>query len=217
MNLNPDDGHIMGYDEGWADDDDDIGDEENALLKDYLNQTVWNMPAKYIAIVRHQRGFIDAVKVFVFKNWEQSLSQKFKDMDPGRKIVTVAGPIFSYTAPGVHNIAHDPIFGVGGDLAFNWGYSNNGNRIVVTGSYLLPENIDDDDTRGLGNHFSINPKTNVVGTKSQIFKIAGALAPVPVFKEPTMEQDQLYRPDQYLEIMLFMFQPTQKPFHRMIC
>ena len=161
MNLNPDDGHIMSYEEGWADDD-DIGDGENALLKDYLNQTVWNMPAKYIAIVRHQRGFIDAVKVFVFKNWEQSLSQKFKDMDPGRKIVTVGGPIFGYTAPGVHNLADDPIFGVGGDLAFNWGYSNNGNRIVLTGGYLSPENLNDDNTRGLGNHFSINPKTNVV-------------------------------------------------------
>ena len=161
MNLNPDDGHIMSYEEGWADDD-DIGDEENALLKDYLNQTVWNMPAKYIAIVRHQRGLIDAVKVFVFKNWEQSLSQKFKDMDPGRKIVTVGGPIFGYTAPGVHNLADDPIFGVGGDLAFNWGYTDNGHRIALTGGNLSPEGVNDDNTHGLGNHFAINPKTNVV-------------------------------------------------------
>lgn len=160
MNLNPDDGHVMDYNEGWADDY-DIGDKENALLKDYLNQTVWNMPAKYIAIVRHQRGLIDAVKVFVFKNWEESLSKKFKDMDPGRKIVTVGGPIFGYTAPGVHNLADDPVFGVGGDLAFNWGYANNGNRIVLTGGYLSPEDANDDNTHGLGNDFLINPKTDV--------------------------------------------------------
>jgi len=159
MNLNPNDGHIMGYDEGWAGDS-DIGDEDNALLKDYLNQTVWKMPVKYIAIVRHQRGLLDAVKVFLFKNPDQSLSQKFKNMDPGRDIVTVGGPIFAYTAPGVHNLADDPIFGVGGDLAFNWGYSDNGHRIVLTGGYLSPVGVNDDNTHGLGNHFAINPKTN---------------------------------------------------------
>ena len=163
MNLNPNDGHIMGYDEGWADDD-DIGDEENALLKDYLNQTVWKMPVKYIAIVRHQRGLLDAVKVFVFKTLNQSLSQKFKDMDPGRDIVTVGGPIYGYTAPGVHNLGDDPVFGVGGDLAFNWGYSDNGHRIVLTGGYLSPEGVNDDNTHGLGNHFAINPKTNQPAT-----------------------------------------------------
>ena len=38
MNLNPSNGHIMGYDGGWADDD-DIGSESTALLQDYLNQT----------------------------------------------------------------------------------------------------------------------------------------------------------------------------------
>ena len=160
MNLNPDDGHVMGYDVGWADDD-DIGDEENALLMDYLNQTVWNMPAKYIAIVRHQRGLIDAVKVFVFQNWEQSLSQKFKDMNPGRKIVTVGGPKFSYTAPGVENLVDDPVFGVGGDLAFNWRYANNGNRVVLTGGHLSAEGANDDNTHGLGNHFALD--SNSIG------------------------------------------------------
>ena len=161
MNLNPSDGHIMGYDEGWADDD-DIGSEKTALLQDYLNQTVWKMPAKYIAIARHQRGLLDAVKVFVFKNLDRSLSQRFKDMDPGRRIVTTGGPIFGYTAPGAHNLADDPIFGVGGDLAFNWGYTDNGHRIVLTGGYLSPVNVNDDNTHGLGNHFAVNAKTNTV-------------------------------------------------------
>ena len=53
------------------------------------------------------------------------------------------------------------MFGVGGDLAFNWGYANNGNRIVLTGGYLSPEDANDDNTHGLGNDFLINPKTDV--------------------------------------------------------
>ena len=53
MNLNPDDDHIMDYTTGW-DDDDNIGDTNSALIKDYLSQEVWNMPANRIAIVRHQ-------------------------------------------------------------------------------------------------------------------------------------------------------------------
>ena len=54
MNLNPDDDHIMDYLTGW-DDDDDIGDTNTALIKDYLSQEVWNIPANSIAIIRHQK------------------------------------------------------------------------------------------------------------------------------------------------------------------
>ena len=53
MNLNPDDDHIMDYTTGW-DDDYDIGKPSTALIKDYLNQEIWNMPADRIVIVRHQ-------------------------------------------------------------------------------------------------------------------------------------------------------------------
>ena len=53
MNLNPDDDHIMDYRTGW-DNDNDIGDTNSALVKDYLSQEVWNMPANRIAIIRHQ-------------------------------------------------------------------------------------------------------------------------------------------------------------------
>ena len=52
----------------------------------------------------------------MFKNWEHSLSQKFKDMEVGRKTVTVGGLIFIYTASDVHHLGDDPVFG---DLAFN--------------------------------------------------------------------------------------------------
>ena len=53
MNLNPDDDHIMDYTTGW-DDNYDIGDTNLALVKDFLSQEVWNLPANSIAIVRHQ-------------------------------------------------------------------------------------------------------------------------------------------------------------------
>ena len=49
----------------------------------------------------------------------------------------------------------DPVFSVGGDLAFNWRYSNNGVRIVLTGGYLSPSNSNDENTHGLGDHVNI--------------------------------------------------------------
>ena len=54
MNLNPSDGHIMGYVTGW-DDGYDIGNKATAFTKDYLSSIVWNMPVNIIAIVRHQK------------------------------------------------------------------------------------------------------------------------------------------------------------------
>ena len=54
MNLNPSDGHIMDYTTGWAHNK-FIGTYASALSKDYLNRVVWNEPASYIAIVRHQQ------------------------------------------------------------------------------------------------------------------------------------------------------------------
>jgi len=157
MNLNPSDGHIMGYETGWSDDT-SVGTQEGALIRDYLNQTVWNMPAKYIAIVRHHQGRLDAVKVFTFKHWGLSLSHRFKDTDPGRNIVTEGGPVFEYSVPGAHNLGDDPIFSVEGDLAFNWGYSRNGARLVLTGGHLSRADVDDDNTHGFGNNFWVRPK-----------------------------------------------------------
>ncbi|KAL5259744.1 hypothetical protein ACHWQZ_G010001 [Mnemiopsis leidyi] len=129
MNLNPSDGHIMGYETGWSDDT-SIGSQEGALIRDYLNQTVWNMPAKYIAIVRHHQGKLDAVKVFTFKHWGLSLSHRFKDTDPGRNIVTEGGPVFEYSVPGHHC-----------------------KKVVWRGA-----DVDDDNTHGFGNNFWVRPK-----------------------------------------------------------
>ncbi|KAL5257290.1 hypothetical protein ACHWQZ_G012274 [Mnemiopsis leidyi] len=59
------------------------------------------------------------------------------------------------------NLIDDPIFSVGGDLAFNWAYSDNGCRIALTGGYLSDATVNDDNTHGLGNDFSCNPLTNM--------------------------------------------------------
>jgi len=72
MNLNPADGHVMGYAVGWAQDV-FIGTYTEALTKDYLNRVIWNHPVSYIAIVRHQEGEVDAVKVFRFTQSGRSL------------------------------------------------------------------------------------------------------------------------------------------------
>ena len=111
MNINPADGHIFGYTVGWATGV-DIGSADNALTKDYLNANVWVKPANYIAIVRHQQGVVDAVKVFEFKVPAESLRTRFglKNMNPGRQIVTDGGPIQESVSETAGNLIDDPIF-----------------------------------------------------------------------------------------------------------
>jgi len=161
MNINPSDGHIFGYTVGWADGK-QIGSDEEALTKDYLSNGVWDEPANYIAIARHQQGVVDAMKVFKFKHWGTSLYTRFskKNMNPGRQVVTEGGPIQESVAGNATNMGDDPVFSVGGDLAFNWAYGDNGVRIVLTGGHLSGQNENDDNTHGLGNNFYCNPITN---------------------------------------------------------
>ena len=54
-------------------------------------------------------------------------------MNPGREVVTEGGPLQEEISDGAQDMADDPVFSVDGDLAFNWGYGNNGVRIVLTG------------------------------------------------------------------------------------
>ena len=160
MNLNPADGHVMGYAVGWAQDV-FIGTYTEALTKDYLNRVIWNHPVSYIAIVRHQEGEVDAVKVFRFTQSGRSLLSRFQDMNPGRDVVTEGGPLQESVSKNAQNMGDDPIFSVGGDLAFNWAYTDNGHRIVMTGGNLSPTGVNDDNTHGLGNDFACNPLTGV--------------------------------------------------------
>lgn len=81
-------------------------------------------------------------------------------MNPGRYIVTEGGPIQRSSSKSAY-MGDDPIFSIGGDLAFNWGYANNGVRITLTGGNLSQPNANDDDTHGLGNHFACDPTTGL--------------------------------------------------------
>merc|ERR1719419_1537707 len=160
MNLNPADGHIMDYTTGWASGG-TIGNTREALTKDYMNEVVWNDPANMIAIVRHQVGIVDAVKVFNFTEHGLSMLQRFQDMNPGRIYASDGGPVQVTIAEDAENLLDDPIFSVGGDLVINWAYSNNGARIALSGGNLSPADANDDNTHGLGNHFACDPLTGI--------------------------------------------------------
>ena len=160
MNLNPDDGHMMDYVTGWTDDK-FIGTYAEALKKDYLNRLVWRRPVSYMALVRHQAGEVDAVKVFRFKESSRSLLSMFQKMDPGREIVTEGGHLQQSIGAAAQNLEDDPIFSVGGDVAFNWNNDDNGHRLVMTGGILALAKESSDKTRGFGNDFGCNPKTGV--------------------------------------------------------
>ena len=66
--------------------------------------------------------------------------------------MTEGGSIQNFTIPNIENFDDDPIFSVPGDIAINWRYDNNGVRVALTRGHLSDENIDDDNTHGLGNH-----------------------------------------------------------------
>ena len=93
-------------------------------------------------------------------------------MDPGRQIVTKGGPIQESVAVNATNLGDDPIFSVGGDLAFNWAFSDNGCRIVLTEGHLSGANDNDDNTHGLGNSYYCNPITNTRISKSRYSDVA---------------------------------------------
>ena len=167
LNLNPSDGHTMGYVNGWTEDR-FIGTYAEALTKDYLNRMVWNQPVQYIAIARHQAGEVDAVKVFRFREGGRSLLDRFRELDPGREVVTEGGPLQEEAAATAQNLHNDPVFSVAGDLAFNWRYTDNGHRIVLTGGHLSAEDSNDDETRGIGNDIACNPITEVSSNRLAI-------------------------------------------------
>ena len=160
MNLNPGDGHVMDYTTGWTERS-FIGTYKEALTKDYLNRAIWGHPVSYIALVRHQAGEMDAVKVFRFKESARSLLSRFQDMDPGRDVVTEGGPLQESISRNAQNMEHDPVFSVGGDLGFNWNNDDNGHRIVLTGGVIASKSENSDKSRGFGNDFWCNPRTGV--------------------------------------------------------
>ena len=150
MNLNPNDGHIMHYCEGWHMDI-DMGRKEEAFDKDYINRTVRKLPINYIAICRHDNTKFQALRIWKFKEPNTSLLERFQDMNPGRVYAT-DDILYSYHTGDDHE---DPIFSYNGSLVFNWGFANNGMRIANEGGHLSEEDADDDKIHGLGSHFYV--------------------------------------------------------------
>ena len=129
MNLNPADGHYMDYLTGWHSGS-SIGSDKKALSMDYLDRLVWKEPVDYLAIVRHQHGVVDAVKVFKFTHWGLSMKERFADMNPGKVIASQGGPIQVSIDSNAPNLEDDPIFSVDGDLALNWWGNYRASRIM---------------------------------------------------------------------------------------
>ena len=167
-NINPCDGGNFGYGGPWSKGK-DVGTFENALNKDYLNNTVWREPFGYITIARHNNASCVMSKTWKLKDNHRSLYSYFSSY-PGRIHVTGDGtandnhiaidlPENPADVEGWLGSWQDPIFGANGGLVFNWYYSNNGVRIAVTGGHLvrpysLPGvNENSDDLHGLGNEF----------------------------------------------------------------
>ena len=172
MNLNPEDGHMMDYVTGWTEDK-FIGTYADALTKDYLNRVIWRHPVNYMTLVRHQGGEVDAVKVFRLKEKGRSLLSMFRNVDPGREVVTEGGPLQESVGANAHNLNDDPIFSVGGDVGFNWNNDDNGHRLVMTGGFIASATENSDKTRGFGNDFWCNPKTEVsVGEQNLAHEIS---------------------------------------------
>ena len=78
---------------------------------------------------------LDMIVLLGMKMWADRVStRRFQAMDPGRDVATEGGPLQESISDKAQNLTDDPIFAVEGDLAFNWGYGNNGARIVLTGT-----------------------------------------------------------------------------------
>ena len=106
----------------------------------------------------------------------------------GREIATKGGPKQVFMVRNMANDADDPVFSVSGDIAINWGYSNNGNRIVLTGGHLSKENVNDDNTHGLGNDFAVNPKTGIKNSQCCAHEISNIQnCPLPSCTNVTLQ------------------------------
>jgi len=161
MNINPSDGHDAGWlSEIWYKME-SVGLKEESLSRDYKDYEAWRETFKCLAITRHNDdGIVDGVKV-----WEMDNALRFEDyFNPTvsvRQVVTSTGPVQRTIASEAMNVDTDPILASSGpnnNLAFNWIYSNNGVRVVLTdvghhSKTLSADPSDDDDSHGLGNSF----------------------------------------------------------------
>ena len=136
------------------------GDESTALTKDFVSKSVRQQPADYIAIVRHKNSIPDAVKVWKFKEMSSLLSWFNGDI---RNTVTENGHLHEEILPNAEHLSDDPIFSGDGDLIFNYEFSDNGVRIVMSKAYLSGLHANDDNTYGFGMDLYILSPRSVSG------------------------------------------------------
>ena len=157
MNINPSDGNNFGWG-GWPMDNGAVGNLASKLTNDFADDTVWGKPANYIAIMRHDgAGTCDAARVWRLASSDLSMRDIFKTGSSyQRKLITTGGVLQDVQ---LTEVANDPFFGVGNDIAANWWYSNNGARLVMDnpqaggGEALSCETCNTDDVHGFGNEF----------------------------------------------------------------
>jgi hypothetical protein len=164
-NINPCDGHNMGYGGPWGTAS-DVGSASAAFTKDFKDSKVWQMTGVgYVAIARHIGGKCEMAKTWELSDKTRSMLSYFSSY-PGRIYATGDGSvkdqhIHADIPENVPNKDTDPIFGAGGGLVFNWYYSNNGARIALPAGYKSAYSLpgageNNDDLHGLGNEFGAN-------------------------------------------------------------
>ena len=182
MNINPSDGNNYGYGASYWTGDTSYGTPAESLAKDFQDKDVRNMPANYIAIVRHNNGVCEGARVWRFTVGGNSLRHHFKT---ATRSIETEGGIVSEDIPTSTNRDSDPILSsVGGNLAFNWWHSNNAARIALDGvgkgdamnsKTLSSQTVNDDDTHGLGNEFGGSPSNENMSGSSAWWHDASAI------------------------------------------
>ena len=147
MNINPSDGNTMDYCNTLWYHDVQHGNTSTMLSRDFVSKSVRRIPVNRIAIVRHNIGRPDCVRVWKFKD-TLSLLKWFNSGT--RNTVTVGGYVYEELPTAAKNQSDDPIFSKGGNLIFNYEYTDNGVRIVMSESHLSAVDGNDDNTHGIG-------------------------------------------------------------------
>ena len=114
MNINPSDGNNYGYGASYWTGDTSYGTPAESLAKDFQDKDVRNMPANYIAIVRHNNGVCEGARVWRFTVGGNSLRHHFKT---ATRSIETEGGIVSEDIPTSTNRDSDPILS---SVAVTW-------------------------------------------------------------------------------------------------
>ena len=146
MNLNPSDYHVMKYCSKW-DKDVPHGSQDEALKADYISAEVRKIKIRYIAIVRHDAGRPNAVKIWELQRKDTTLLALFQDAATEPIEASTGDHIYIEVLDDAKYIERDVIFSkrLGGKLMVNSIIKNKGHRIVIPGGQ------NEDSIGGIGN------------------------------------------------------------------